>query len=101
MSAAFTPGPWKAKHRAGLDGNYRIEVFSPTFGGIATCDSTLQNIGSGIISSCNEDNARLIAVSPDLFYALDELLFYSDALKGSAVHSRCVSVIAAATGSAA
>lgn len=70
MSAKHTPGPWIAQHRAGADGNYRTEIFSPTHGGIATCEWTPKHCGNGVTATYREANACLIAAAPDLLAAL-------------------------------
>jgi hypothetical protein len=72
--SAHTPGPWGFKHRAGSDGDYRTEVFSAKYGGIATCDWTIKNCGNGVTGTYREANARLIAAAPDLLAACIAML---------------------------
>jgi len=79
--AKHTPGPWMAKHREGSDGMWRTEVFSPTYGGIATCDWTPQNLGLGVTGTYREANARLIAAAPLLLEKLETLLSADAALR--------------------
>jgi hypothetical protein len=51
---------------------HRTEVYSKTFGGIASCEWTPQNLGLGVTGTYREANARLIASAPDLLAALKE-----------------------------
>ncbi len=74
MSAGHAPGPWVAEHRRGSDGMYRTEVYSETYGGIATCEWTPNHCGKGVIRTFRDANARLIAAAPDLLEALQRLI---------------------------
>lgn len=72
--SAHTPGPWKAEHRQGADKQYRTEIFSREYGGIATCEWTKKHCGNGVTETYREANASLIATSPRLLAALEALV---------------------------
>lgn len=93
-----TPGPWNAKH----NGQYweirgpEIGYFSEQIGD--ACASEF--IGGMKANPVSEANARLIAAAPELLERLEELLEYSEILRGSAVYKRAQDAISKARGAA-
>jgi hypothetical protein len=86
-----TPGPWQ------VNSNDPLHV----------CDADGESRGCSPIAFVQvgndgrwaaKANARLIAAAPELLERLEELLEYSENLRGSGVYSRARAAIRAATG---
>lgn len=88
MSAAFTPGPWQAKHDYTVEGATTIianvdgESFSDgttshTFDFIAICED---EYGERLLNA--QANARLIAAAPEMFAALELALANVECVEG-------------------
>lgn len=95
MNTKHTPGPWAADK---LLDRSAFNIFMP---GYCSAGASVHHCSNS--STCMgglevEANARLIAAAPDLLERLEELLEYSDHLRGSAVYNRAHAAIARATG---
>jgi hypothetical protein len=91
MSMQHTPGPWQ------VNSNDPLHV----------CDADGESRGCSPIAFVQvgndgrwtaKANARLIAAAPELLERLEELLEYSENLRGSGVYNRARAAIAKATG---
>lgn len=83
--ASYTPGPWEVHQ--GYD---YLCILRPD----DTTDYAI-HVPDGDVA-----DARLIAAAPELFERLEELLEYSEHLKGSEVYARAERAIAKAKGDA-
>ena len=87
--STYTPGPWAVNGR---------EVNGPPDSGVIVARLPEW----GILADCPDQapaNARLIAAAPDLLERLEELLEYSENLRGSGVYDRARAAIAKASAS--
>jgi hypothetical protein len=91
MSVQHTPGPWQ------VNSNDPLHV----------CDADGESRGCSPIAFVQvgndgrwtaKANARLIAAAPELLERLEELLEYSENLRGSGVYNRARAAINKATG---
>jgi hypothetical protein len=92
--AGFTKGIWSQSHRKQSSGMYITQVYDDK--GQSICDLNWHSVdeGNGFTSTDREANAQFIAVAPELYAELENLL----CLEGIIDTSKIKAVLAKARG---